>query len=263
MTAPIAAPLPAMEFQTPLVNPGPSGLYAATTWVDLGEGEPLRWLGDGVRFWPHNYGGEGAVGIWDVPWCGDPGSNRKDGTRPDPEGPFAPVTVWAYDECDMTAPSQAEVRERAQQNLRLLEQTAVEREFAERLLADAGSPFAATDITDAVGFIEAEFAKTNTVGLIHASAQWAAAAVPGNLAVRSSGGGTALKSPMGHTWVFGGGYVDGLGDVIVGTSPTYGWRGPAELREAFDQQHNRFLAIAERSLVIGYEKCVASAEVTP
>ncbi len=30
MTAPTAAPLPAMNFDAPLVNPAPNGLYAAT-----------------------------------------------------------------------------------------------------------------------------------------------------------------------------------------------------------------------------------------
>ena len=256
MTTPVA--LPALEFQTPLVNPAPFGLYAATTWTDVGPDEPLRFLGEGVRLWPHNFGGESAFGVWDTPMCGDPGSSTKDGDRPDPEAPFPPITVWAFDECDLTAPSRAEVRERAAQNLRLLEQTAVERGFSARLLADAGAPFAAVDIVAAVSHIEAEFAKTNTVGLIHASASFAAAAVPGNLAVRS---GSVLRSPMGHPWVFGGGYVDGLGDAIVGTSPTFGWRGEAQVRESIDFTHNTFAAVAERSVVVGYEKAVASAEV--
>jgi hypothetical protein len=253
MTTPVL--LPALEFQTPLVNPAPFGLYAATTWVDLGPDESVRFLGEGVRFWPHNYGGESAFGVWEAEWCGEP-VGTKDGTRPLPDDPFGPYVVWAFDECDLSAPSQAEVRERAAQNLRLLEQTAVEREFSVRLLADAGTPFAATDIVEAVAHIEAEFAKTNTLGLIHASAGFAAHAMPGNLAVRS---GNVLKSPMGHTWVFGGGYVDGLGDVIVGTSPTFGWRGPVEVSESIDFEHNRFAAVAERSVVAGYERVVASA----
>ena len=65
---------------------------------------------------------------WNAPWCGEPGSDDevKDGVRPDmdPE-PFYPVTVWAYDECDLTAPSRDEVVARVQQILRLEEQTAV------------------------------------------------------------------------------------------------------------------------------------------
>jgi hypothetical protein len=217
MTTPtVAAPLPAMEFQTPLLNPSPTGLCAATTWTDLGAGEPLRFLGEGVRFWPHNYGGESAFGVWDVSWCAAPGENLKEGTRPAVPDPFAPVAVWAFDQCDLSAPSQGDVRER---NLRLLEHTAVEREFAARLLADAPAPVSAGDIVEAVGAIEAAFAKTNTVGMIHASAVMAAPAASASVALKS---GTALRTPLGHVWVFGGGYVEGLGDTLVGTSPTFG-----------------------------------------
>ncbi len=204
--------------------------------------------------------------MWDVPWCGDPGTSLKDGDRPGPGGPFTPIVVWAYDECDLSAPSREEVRQRAAQNLRLLEQVAVEREFATRLLNDSVDVETARNIVEAVSYLEAEFAKTNTLGLIHAPAHMAASAVPGNLAVRS---GTSLKSPMGHTWVFGGGYTGVFGggyagvfdDMLIATSPTYGWRDPAVVREAVDFSHNVFVAIAERSVVVGYEKCVATARV--
>jgi hypothetical protein len=253
MTAP--APLPAVEFQTPLVNPAPYGLYAATNWTEVAG--PSRFLGEGVRFWPHNYGGESAFGVWEAEWCGTP-TGTKDGERPDPEDPFGPYVVWAFDRCDLSSASRAEVRERAAQNLRLLEQTAVETEFAARLLADAPTPYAATDIVDAVSHLEAALAPTNTLGLLHASAALAAYAVPGNLAVRS---GTALKSPMGHTWVFGGGYVTGLGDTIVATSPTFGWRSEVAVRESYDTPHNEFVAVAERAVVIGYERLIAAATV--
>jgi hypothetical protein len=264
MTTPVAAPLPAVEFEAPLVNPAPYGLYAATTWTELADDEPARWLGEGVRIRTHNYGGESAFGVWDATWCAEPGSATKHGTRPPLPDPFAPVVVWAYDECDLTAPSQAEVRERAAQNLRLLEQSAVEREFAARLLADAGVPVTVAGLVAAVGELEVALAKTNTLGLLHAGAQWAAPAAEAGLAIKA---GTALRTPLGHAWVFGGGYVDGfgggLGNTLVGTSaPTFGWRGEAVVREAFDERHNRFLAIAERVVVIGYEQAVAAANVT-
>jgi hypothetical protein len=173
--------------------------------------------------------------------------------------------VWAYDECDLTEPSQAEVRERATQNMRLQEQTAVERELAERLLID-GIPghIGAITLTDAVAHLERLFAETNTVGFIHASAAVAAYATKSSLVQRS---GSALKSPMGHTWVFGGGYVKGLtalsgGEpVLVATSPTYGWRDAVEVRESLDFQRNRFVVVAERSVVIGYEHCVGAATI--
>lgn len=257
MTSTIPAPLPAIEYEVPLANPSPSGLYAATSWTEVTG--PSRFLGEGVRFRTHNYGGESAFGVWDAEWCVDPGDQLKAGERPGFLDPFAPITVWAYDECDLTAPSQAEVRERAIQNMRLLEQTAVERELAERLLIDAGAPATVESFTDAVAHLERLLAETNTVGVIHAGAQWSAAASKSSLVTRS---GSALKSPMGHTWVFGGGYVKGLDDTIVATSPTYGWRDAVEVRESLDFQRNRFVVVAERSVVIGYEHCVGAATVT-
>lgn len=294
MTTP--AVIPALEYEVPLANPSPSGLYTATTWTEVTG--PSRFLGQGVRFRAHNYGGESAFGVWDAQWCVDPDGQLKTGDRPGFLDPFAPLTVWAYDECDLTDQSRTDILERVQQNLRLLEQTAVERELAERLLIDGGSagggsvglyapplpeadgdklyaPFNTEvsdklyptgddniadvpDIIAAVSRIEAEFAMTNTVGYIHAGAQWAAYAARFNLITRS---GAALKSPLGHTWVFGGGYVKGLENVIVGTSPTYGWRDAVQVRESVDLPHNRRIAVAERSVVVGYEHVVGAARI--
>lgn len=137
----------------------------------------------------------------------------------------------------------------------------MEREFAARLLIDAGTPAPAADIIAAVSHIEAAFAATNTTGLIHASASLAAAAQRYGLVIGSAGG-SAPRSPLGHTWVFGGGYVEGLGSTIVGTSPTFGWRDQPVLREAVEARYNQFVAVAERSVLIGYEKAVAAATVT-
>ncbi|GAB2671972.1 hypothetical protein GCM10027169_37220 [Gordonia jinhuaensis] len=259
MTTPVAQTLNPVEYEAPLVNPSPNGLYTVTTFVSQASDVP-RWLAEGVRVRPHNYGGEEAFGVWDAPWCGDPGDSIKDGERPGLPDPFDALTVWAFDQCDLTLPSQQEVRERAAQNLRLIEPVAVEREFAARLLADAGTPEAAANIVAAVSHIEAEFAKTNTTGLIHASAGLASLADRYGLIIRNGG---VLKSPLGHTWVFGGGYVEGLGDTIVGTSPTFGWRNTVEVRETIEAKFNQFVAVAERSVVVGYEKSIGAATLTP
>jgi len=290
------AALPALEFEVPLVNPSPSGLYTATSWTEVTG--PSRFLGAGVRFRTHNFPGDSAFGVWQSEWCVDPDGQIKEGERPGFLDPFAPITVWAFDECDLTAATQTDIVERVQQNLRLLEQTAVERELAERLLIEGGSagsssiglyeppypeadgdklyaPFNTPtspklyptgddtivdvpDIIAAVSRIEAEFAITNTVGYIHAGAQWAAYAARYNLITRS---GAALKTPMGHTWVFGGGYVNGLQNVVVGTSALYGWRDQVQVRESVDTAHNRRIAIAERSVVIGFERAVSAARI--
>ncbi|OPX14314.1 hypothetical protein [Gordonia sp. i37] len=257
MTAP-AQTLSPVEFEAPLVNPAPNGLYPATAWTDE-TGAP-RWLASGVRVRPHNFGGEDAFRIWGADWCDPEPGELKDGERPAIPAPFDPLTAWAFDQGDLTAPSQAEVRERALQDLRITEQVAVEREFAARLLIDACTPAPAADLIAAVSHIEAEFAKTNTTGLIHASAGLAAAAQRFGLIILS--GGNSPRSPLGHTWVFGGGYIEGLGDTIVGTSPTFGWRDQPVLREAIEARYNQFVAVAERSVVIGYEKAVAAATIT-
>ena len=68
-------------------------------------------------------------------------------------------------------------------------------------------------------------------------------------------------SPLGHTWVFGGGYVDGLENVIIATSPTYGWRDEVQLRTAIDERHNTFAAVAERTVLVGYEHLIAAVEI--
>lgn len=252
-----------VQFEVPLANPSPQGLFAATAFAE--EAGPTRFLAqEGVDFRVHNYGGGAATGVWGAPWCVSPDDltddDVKEGVRPDFPDTFVPMTVWAYDECDLTAPSQDEVRERVKQNLRLTEQISAEREFADRLLTDAGTPDSVADIIAAVGTLEGDIAKTGTLGLIHASASMAAAASNAGLIQRSGG---KLLTPLGHQWVFGGGYVEGLEATLVATSPTYGWRDTVAVREATKHERNLFVAVAERSLVIGYEAVLGAAEITP
>lgn len=259
------SPLP-VPFEVPPVNPSPQGLYVATQWVQ-DDGAP-RWLPSGVQVRPGgNYGGGSAFGVWGAPWCVSPDDlgpeDIKTGTRPALLDPFEPMTVWASDACDLTAPSRAEVEQRAAQILRLEEQVAVEREFAERLkldAADLGAPISANDLQWAVASIEAAFARTNTLGFIHASPQWAAYAAQAQLLVRSGGG---YLTPLGHRWVFGGGYTDGLENTLIATSQPFGWRDEPQLRTTMDTTRNEFIAIAERSVTIGYEALIAAVEITP
>lgn len=252
-----AALIPAIEYEAPLVNPAPQGLYTVTSWNEVAG--PSRFLGEGVRIRPHNYGGSDAFGVWDATWCVDP-ADTKEGTRPDPDTtPFDPIVAWAYDQCDLTAPSQAEVRQRAAQNLRLLEQAAVETEFGTRLLADADTPDAAGSIEDAVSQLEVMLAATNTVGLIHASPKWAAHAAKANLIVRT---GAGLKTPLGNAWVFGGGYITTLGDTLAASSPTFGWRSEPVVRDTVKTEYNQFVAIAERAVVVGYEMALGAVTIT-
>ncbi|BCI83454.1 hypothetical protein MTY66_50790 [Mycolicibacterium sp. TY66] len=266
MTAPVTTTpvLDVHHFTAPAVAPLPTGLYAATDWQASGR------FFNGVSIKPQNYGGELAFGVWNAPWCsvpplydpeadpGEPGSERKHGVRPDVLDPFEPMTVWAYDECDLRLPTRAEVEARAAQILRLEEQTAVEREFATRLLDDAGSPVVKPNLRAAVGYLEGEAAKANTAVWFHVGAQWAAREM--GLFVRA---GTQWTSPLGHTWVIGGGYVEGLVNTIVATSQPFGWRNQPEVRTGIAERNNRYFAIAERTVSIGYEALVAAVQVAP
>lgn len=254
--------LDSIEFIAPLVNPAPTGLYSAVAWA--AESGPPRWLPAGVQFRLRNYGGDAAFGVWGADWCAAPGDLTEDdiktGERPEDPDPFTAVTVWGYDECDPTKASQAEVRERAQQNLRLQEQTAVEKEFATDLLLRADSPTAVDDLVGAVSKLEAALAETGTTGVIHASAGLAAVAANQQLLVRS---GSTLKTPLGHLWVFGGGYVDNLGATLVATSPVFGWRNEVAVREALKPEEGRFGVLAERSVAIGVEAVITAVTITP
>lgn len=253
--------LGAVEFDAPLVNPSPFGLYANVTWVQDG-GMEARWLGEGVRIRPWNYGGEKAVGVWDAPWCGDPddtsdGPQLKYGVREDFQAPFVSATLWAYDECDATLRSQAEVQTHVVQNLRLMEQTLAEQLLAERMLADAISQnvgVTVPNLRDAVSFVEGRLAVTGTLGVVHANPELAAQEF--GLVV---GNAPRFLTPLGHRWVFGGGYVDTIPETIFATSNLYGWRDDIQVRPTYDQRTGVYAAIAERSVVIGYEKLVAAA----
>lgn len=243
-----------IDFDPPLINPAPGGLYAVTRFVQDSTTEVPRWLASGVQVRPKigNYGGDESVGLWEAEWCDTAPTQRKDGTRPDLLDPFTPATVWAYaDSCDMLESSRAEVEARALQNLRLVEPTLIEREFATRLLIDAGTPISTTGLVAAVGKLEGLFARSNTLGLIHANPELLAELAHLNLVVRDGSG--FPKSPAGHTYVLGGGYIDGLARTLVATSTTYGWRDQPVAREAVEPREGEYAVVAERSVVVGYE----------
>jgi hypothetical protein len=247
-------------FDAPLVNPSPQSLYAATSWTD--ETGASRWAQPGVIIRPFNYGGEEAAGVWGADWCGQPGSGSdgqlKFGVRPDTPAAFPPFTMWAYDECDPSAFSRDEILRRVQQIFRLQEPVLAETMFGADL-ATAAASIAVTrpDVRYAVAYLEGELAKTNTLGVIHANPE--AAALEFGLVLPSGG---TLRTPLGHQWVFGGGYVDTLGDMLVATSPLFGWRDPVQVRTVLDLPTTLFAAVAERSVVIGYEKLVAAVHTS-
>jgi hypothetical protein len=271
----VTTALPAIDFTPPLVAPAsPYGLAAATAWAESLSDEALRWLPAGVQFRLRTHRPTSAFGIWGAPWCADPDDldpqdDLKTGAavEDDDPDPFEPMTAWAFDrlqECgNLSDFDRREVRERAEQTFEVSEPVAIETEFATRALADAPSPTAVDALVAAVGHLEETFAATGTFGLIHARVGLLALAANQRLVIRDPAAPGALLTPGGHRWVFGGGYATPLGDILIGTSPTFGWRGPVEVREAIQYELNQFVAIAERSVVVGYEVAIGAAEITP
>lgn len=248
------------RFDAPLLNPAPGGLDAVTYWQT--ETGPLRWLMTGMEIIPFNYDLAG-FGVWTADWCAAEGDLTEDdvmapGDRPEPLLPFLGITTWAADECDMRAVSRAEVEIRAAQAHRLKEPVFVESAFGDRMLDDAGTPDDATDLVDAVGKIDEMFGDTGTLGFVHAAPRWIGRAAQANLLVRA---GSTLRTPSGHTWVFGNGYKTPLGDTLVGTSQPFGWRQDPIPRSGIPKTRDGFKAIVQRSLLIGYEHAIGAVTV--
>lgn len=242
--------LPAIEYDAPAVNPAGLGLYDAATLID--QGGPSRHFG-GVRIRPRNCGT--GVGTWDSDICADPTPDKlKTGSRSEAPAPFEPLTIWTYDECD-PGEGATEVEARATQLMRLNESLLVESQFGQRLLADAPPAASFVDIVSAVGALEEALGETGFLGTIHASRRFAAQAQSKGLILRS---GALLKTPLGHTWAFGGGYGSSLGNTLVATGPVTIWRDALTTRSALDHRANIIAGIAERSVVVGYE-CFAES----
>lgn len=249
-------PMPVVDYDAPPVNPAGLGLYdVATVITDAG---PTR-AQAGIRIIPFNCAD--SFGGWDTNPCADPEDNLKEGERDDPNDEFLPFTAWAYDECDVRQ-TDAESQARAIQTLRLHEPLLVESDFAARLLVDAGTPTVGLDLIDAIGKLEEALGQEGYLGFIHASRRFAARAAFAGLLTRS---GSGYKSPMGHTWVFGGGYGSSLGDIIVGTGPVTVWQYALEVNTALDLHVNLKASVAERTVVAGYECFVdaVSVDTTP
>ncbi|EME53745.1 putative Gp13 [Rhodococcus ruber BKS 20-38] len=256
MTAPTTL-LP-VDYDAPPVNPIGVGLFSAANLID--STGPSRIL-HGVEIRPRNCAT--GWGTWDADPCKDPEPGKlKSGDRPVAGDPFDALVVWGYDECGPLEDF-SEYEARALQNARLHEQALAEAHFGARLDADTTTPTAVADLVAAVAELETELAASaGFYGTIHASTRFAAYAAQANLIIRSSGS-PVLRSPLGHTWAFGGGYDDTLGTKIVATGPVTIWRDAYTTRSMLDERHNLKAAIAERAVVVGYECLVASVDVTP
>jgi hypothetical protein len=254
-------------FTPPPRNPV-NALFNAVSWTDQVGDAPPRWSIAGVALRSSvsgNIGAEDSAGIWNAPWCGDPGSGDvqiKEGTRgADPE-PFEPVVAWSYDTCDLTAESRSETKTRAQQTLRMREGLLIARAFGDRLVADLAEPVVAVDdLTDALGELEALLAAQNILGMVFCSPYLLCHMVSHVLIVRS---GLGWTTPGGHAVIFDSGLADSFGDsmLIATTAPLFGWRGAVSVTETLVPEENRSIVIAERSTLIAYEAMVGAVEIT-
>lgn len=245
-----------VTYDPPAVTIDDTGLYGVVDWVQSG-GE-LRFLDAGVVIRTQNTGLGNQVGLWTENWLVASGaissSKVKDRTTAFLD-PFTETTVYAYDhnyDADIRAESRAECDARAARALDQIEPIKVEGVVATRLAADAGSPSTKTGLVATVSYLEGELAKLGLTGYFHIGAQWAAYAA--NLRLDQGG-----RTPLGHKWVYGGGYVAGLGAKVVVTTQPFGWRGAAEAKSVVSPQTNQYVAVVERSLVIGYEAVLAAA----
>lgn len=243
--------------------PFPHGLYQHVEWTS---DDPHILIESGVVFRPQNFGGESAFGIITANWCPNDSDDPMTGTRPDLTGyaddPFTEQTVYAFDQTqcgDLSAMSLEEVRDRVLRNFERLEPLAAEKALAGRMLSDAPSPAAATDLLDAIGQLEDAIAAVG-IGdaLIHARPYWASLAASTRILQPD------FTTVLGNRWVFGGGYAgdDGLVDTLIATSPVYGWRTEIPQHEIIEYESNQMTSLMQRSVLLGYEKVIAAVTIS-
>lgn len=267
------AGLPPIEFTPPLVAPiSPYGLEVATAWTETTGVAARRWQPAGVQFRRATHRAPGTSGLWSADWDAAEADLTDDDTKTGPPpkdddpDPFLAITIYASDRLqqggNLSEFDRAQAAERLQQTFAIREPIEVETAFATRALADAGTPATADDLVRAVAHLEEGFAATGTFGLIHARVGLLSLAAAGRLIIRDPAEPSVLRTPGGHRWVFGGGYATPLGDKLIASSPTYGWRDEITTTSAMDPLRDLFDVIAERSVVIGYETVIGAVEIS-
>lgn len=253
----MTSPLPPIEFEATPLNPPGFGLYAAAALHD--QSGPSRLLG-GVTLRQINCGG--AVGHWAADVCArpdqgaDPQIKLASGTH-DWTDPFAAAVLYSATVCDPREPIN-DIRARAEHALRLNEPVEGDKMFTALLAADADqvSLGASASVPLAVGKLESALYQRGITGVIHAPRSYAAL-VP-DLVIRGSGS-PVLRTPLGHTWSFGT-VPEGK---LYATGPAHVWRDEVSLRDALEPWDGDQYALAERTVVVGYECMSIVTTVTP
>lgn len=251
-------PIPEVDYEARRVPASGYGLLSAATIIDTGS--VSRELG-GVRLWPMNC--DTGVGTYSVEMCDSTPAVKTPGERAEPVV-FDPLVVYAAAEC---APDQTETEqmERAQHLRALHEPLLVENAFAVKLLADAGAPTVVPDLVTAIGTLEEFLGEQGYQGFIHAARRWAA---PASQYRWSNQTGAVLRSPLGHGYVFGGGYGNALGDTLIATGPLYVWRSTPFEQVVTTGSHaqaalgNSVYALSERVVTVGYECAVMAVTIS-
>ncbi|MCD2116734.1 hypothetical protein ACQR3U_22505 [Rhodococcus sp. IEGM1339] len=150
------------------------------------------------------------------------------------------------------------IKARALQNLRMHEQGMVEAHFANRLLADAGTPVSVPDLVAAIGELEVAIGETGTTGIIHLSMRYSSALDAAGISV---GTGPIPRTKLGNALAFGGGYDAVLGSTLVATGPTTVWRSEIFAQDTIDVDAHLRAAIAERTVVTGYESLISAVTI--
>lgn len=260
MSTPItteADPL-AVNYDFPPLPSQGFGLYAAATLID---GQVPRELLAGINGYPYNC--DTGFGTYSTELCDDSPATKSAGARGD-VAHFAPIVVYGTSEC---APDQSEdeVFGRARQNRTLHEPLLVESAFATRLLTDAGAPATAASFAEAVGKLEEWLGERGYAGVIHASRRFAVQAAD----ISDATGSAVLRTNIGNTWSFGGGYASALGNTLVVTGPVTIWRStPFEQVVTTGSSrvaplNNTVYALSERVVTVGYECAAHAVTITP
>lgn len=245
----------------PAVSPLP-GLFSAVTWTT----DPTpRWLSGGVVIRPLNHQLDDLHGQWEEDWnaAADDVDSDKTGDRADIDEPdvFTAVTLYATDQTqcgDLSAQSRQEARFRAEHTLALKAQVDYEAVFGALILSEGPVSTSADDVVGAISHLEGVLGAAGTPGVIHAGTNWVAPAVASRAVFPGDGG---FYTALGNRVVFGGGYVDELGDVLMATSPLLGWKTPAVVRDTIKHSTNQYVAVAEQSFVVAYEAILGAAEI--
>lgn len=243
--------LPPISYTAPLAQPAGRGLMSIATVIDV---PPPARLSGGVEIQGSNC--SASYGQWPADPCADTDGMSKQPERGEPHV-WPAITVWGADECDPDV-SESTLRERSEHDMKVGSRLLAEESFYSEALDRVEVEDEGDGIVDAVARLEAALGQIGIQGVIHAPRALAAHAETANL-VRHSG--NRPKTPLGHYWSFGAGYVhadDADQVTMVATSPVFVWRSEISTSVGVDHAHNLRTAVSERMIVAGAE-CVAAA----